>query len=580
MDQKSIEFLWKIGAPAGLGVMTTGLTMSKLSLRSGMYVYDYAEYPSLIKGGHNTYECCMSTRPVTNTKLGIDCLVCFNAETAALHSHRLTDQSLVLFDPAQFSLTTPGIQIPVPMQELMNELQADKVMINMVALGASCAILGGTLDLLQTLIREQFSNKKGTEVADKNCACAAAGFTYVTKKFPQHIATVLSTSVTQEDHIALAGNEAFALGAVGADCKLYAAYPMSPSSSVLTTLAAWQKETGMVVRHAEDEIGVINEALGASFMGVRAATGTSGGGFALMVETLSYAGVAELPLVVFVAQRPGPATGMPTWTEQGDLLFACFAGHGEFPKIVLAPGGPEEMVAQTKRAFDLADIYQLPVIILSDKNLSESHYSVSTARLAELMSTPNDRGKLLTQADAAYLRYAPSADGISPRILPGTAGTHFQANSYEHLPDGHTSEDAEVRIQQVNKRDQKIKTYLSQHFQMPTQYGDAAASDTVLISWGGTKGAVLEAQRILAAQGLPMEYLHFSSVYPLHAELLQPILNQPKKYIVIENNMTKQFAQLLRMATGFVPTNTITRYDGHPFIGEELAAEIRALSAT
>ncbi len=247
-----------------------------------------------------------------------------------------------------------------------------------------------------------------------------------------------------------------------------------------------------------------------------------------MVETLSYAGVAELPLVVFVAQRPGPATGMPTWTEQGDLLFACFAGHGEFPKIVLAPGDPEEMVAQTKRAFDLADIYQLPVIVLSDKNLSESHYSVSTARLAELMSAPNDRGKLLTQADAAYLRYAPSTDGISPRILPGTAGTYFQANSYEHLPDGHTSEDAGVRIQQVNKRDQKIKTYLSQHFQMPTQYGDAAASKTVLISWGGTKGAVLEAQKILAAQGVSVEYLHFSSVYPLHAELLHPILNQPK----------------------------------------------------
>lgn len=575
MDQNNIHFLWKIGAPAGLGVMTTGLAMSKLTLRSGMYVYDYAEYPSLIKGGHNTYECLISSRPVTVTKKTIDCLVCFNAETATIHADRLTEQSLIIFDPAQFTPTTVGQHIPVPMQELLNEQEADKVMINMVALGASCALLGGSLELLSTLIAEQFSTKKGAEVAEKNISCAKAGFAYIHKEFSGYIVPVLSTAVTQEDRIALAGNEAFALGAVGAECKLYAAYPMSPSSSVLTTLAAWQKQTGMIVRHAEDEIGVVNEALGASFMGVRAATGTSGGGFALMAETISYAGVAELPLVIFVAQRPGPATGMPTWTEQGDLLFACFAGHGEFPKIVLAPGDPEEMVAETKRAFDLADIYQLPVIVLSDKNLSEAHYTVSSQVISTLMRTPNNRGKLVTEADASYLRYALAEDGISPRLLPGTPGTHYQANSYEHLPDSHTTEDAEVRIQQVQKRNKKIQTYLSRDFQLPTLYGNEETADTILISWGGTKGAVLEAQRILAEQGLNVAYRHFSSVYPLAAEPVTALLQKPKKYIVIENNMTAQFTQLLRMTTGFVPGTTITRYDGHPFTGEELAAEIR-----
>lgn len=571
------SYLWKIGAPAGLGVMTTGLAMSKLAMRAGQYVYDYAEYPSLIKGGHNTYECHISTAPVTATRSHVDCLVCFNAETASLHEKRLDETSLVVFDPSQFTPTGVGIKIALPMNDLLAELQADKVMINMIALGASCALLGGSLESLRALISEQFASKKGSEVAEKNSACAAAGFSYITSHFPQSIRQVLTTPATSEEQVLLAGNDGFALGAVAADCKLYAAYPMSPSSSVLATLAAWQRETGMIVRHAEDEIGVVNEALGASFMGVRAATGTSGGGFALMTETLSYAGVAEVPLVIFVAQRPGPATGMPTWTEQGDLLFACFAGHGEFPKIVLAPGDPQEMVTLTQQAFDLADIYQLPVIVLSDKNLSESHYTVPRSQIASFLSQPPQRGTVAQDGFATYERYAVTPDGISPRIVPGTRGTFFQANSYEHLADSHTTEDAEVRITQVRKREQKLKTYLSAHYPAPYTEGDLDSAEAVLISWGGTKGAVQAAQQELAHKGVSVAHIHFSYVHPLNPDMLSPLLTRSLPYILVENNMSAQFGQLLKLATGFVPTHTITRFDGRPFCDTELAAEISHL---
>ncbi len=577
MEETASQFLWKIGAPAGLGVMTTGLLMSKLMVRSGLHVYDTSEYPSLIKGGHNTAESLCSREPLATTKRVVDCLVCFNAETATLHAERLTQDSLILFDPSQFTPSITGVPVALPMQDLLNELQAEKVMINMVALGASCALVGGSFELLSELISEQFVHKKGTDIAEKNIACANAGFTYIQTHFASLCRPVLSSGVAQEERVLLAGNEAFSLGAVAADCKFYAAYPMSPSSSVLTTLAAWQEQTGMVVRHAEDEIGVVNETLGASFMGVRAATGTSGGGFALMTESISYAGVAELPIVVFIAQRPGPATGMPTWTEQGDLYCACFAGHGEFPKIVIAPGDPLEMVALTQEAFNLADSYQLPVIVLSDKNLSEAHESISASQLAEVLKKPIDRGKLLTTAPDGYKRYALSEDGISPRLNPGTPGTYFQANSYEHLEDSHTTEDAAIRVQQAQKRQQKINTYLSKDYPLPEVAGELASAQVILVSWGGTKGVVRTAWQRLTKKGQSVAHLHFTHVHPLSPELITPLLKHEATYIMIENNMTAQFAGLLRMATGFVPKHTVTRFDGRPIEAETLETNILEL---
>jgi 2-oxoglutarate ferredoxin oxidoreductase subunit alpha len=356
---------------------------------------------------------------------------------------------------------------------------------------------------------------------------------------------------------------------------------MTPSSTVLTTLAAWQKKNNMIVRHAEDEISVINTALGASFAGVRSAVGTSGGGFALMAEAVSLAGVTETPIVIFIAQRPGPATGMPTWTEQGDLLFAVHSGHGEFPKIVLAPGSIEEMIELVGKAFNLADVYQLPVLVLSDMYLSEGHKGVSKKFIDDFINSYKvNRGKLIKDKSEIqnpksesntklqnFLRYKITEDGISERLIPGVPGYYFQANSYEHIEDGHTTEEAKARIDQVNKRNKKWQNYLIKDFSIPNYFGDKEA-DTIFVSWGSNKGAVLEAQKQLLEKGRKSGFWHFSHVYPMNKEKIKNLFKADAKYILVENNSWGQFGKLLAMETGINIDNKILRYDGRPITAE------------
>ncbi|MBP7876196.1 2-oxoacid:acceptor oxidoreductase family protein, partial [Candidatus Woesebacteria bacterium] len=457
MAAHSNSYSWKIGAPAGFGVMTVGMLMAKLAARNGLTVAGYPEYPSLIQGGHNTFEITASPSADTETvatKRAVDCLVCLTADTLSLHANRLSSDSLVVYDPAVFqpdSQITNAQLVAVPLSELQASLKADKIMINTIAFGASAALFGSKLDVVLELITDQFAGKKSTEIAEINQKCVTAGYEYIVEHFPQLQRTLGANTASKK--MVITGNDAFALAAIAADCRLYVSYPMTPTSAVLEVLTAFQENSGMVVKTAEDEIAVTGIALGASFAGARTGVGTSGGGFALMVEHISYAGIAEIPLVILLGQRPGPATGMPTWTEQGDLLFAVHAGHGEFPKIVLAAGDLEEMARLTVEAFDLADRYQTPVILMSDKYLAESQRSMPMSVMQELQATKADRGKLLLEyadtADKKYERYADTTDGVSPRLLPGVAGQYYQANSYEHLPDSHTSEDGAVRIQQV-----------------------------------------------------------------------------------------------------------------------------------
>jgi len=573
MAKQQTAFLWKVGAPAGQGVMTTGLLFSKLCAQSGGNVFDYAEYPSLIQGGHNTYEVLCSTSPVNNRAWQVDYLVCLDKVTLETHEHRLRSGSIVLFDPAAGKISPTGDYtiIALPLKELLAELKANSIMANMIALGASWALVGGQRKKLETLIAEQFG-KKGAEIVKLNQNCADRGFetivgnTTTTITFPWH--------KPEKTPIVLGGNDAFSLAAAAADCRFYASYPMTPSSSVLATLAAWQKMTDMVVRHAEDEVGVVSEALGASFAGVRAAVGTSGGGFALMTESLSYAGIGEIPLVVFLSQRPGPATGLPTWTEQGDLLFACYAGHGEFPKIVLAPGDVTEMVVLTKQAFDLADIYQTPVLVLSDKFLSESRMVLDSEVVERELSTPPEYGKTIRQVDELpYLRYKNTDDGISPRLIPGTPGTHYQANSYEHLEDSHTTEDPEERSMQVEKRLRKQATYLSNHWQMPSIEGSLERAEYIFVTWGSSKLVVSQARDMMDQ---PTAHIHFTHVYPMDREKVAALFAPNRHYVLVENNATGQFGTLLRSEAGVDIKHSIRKYDGRAFYSEEILAALES----
>ncbi|NTU47200.1 2-oxoacid:acceptor oxidoreductase subunit alpha [Candidatus Roizmanbacteria bacterium] len=570
------SFLWKIGGEAGFGIMTTGLAISKLATRSGHQIYDYAEYPSLIRGGHNTYDVLISTDKVSATKHEIDLLICLNKATFELHKHRLSATSTVVYDPDEFVIEGEYHLVPIPFKKIRTEHNAQVVMMNTVAIGASVALMDGDINLYFTQIEEEFT-RKGSEVVEYNKTFARLGYDEVKKNFSQYIQPVLKKQSEVTERMVMTGNEAFSLAAVAADCRFYSAYPMTPTSAVLGILAGWAEKTGMVVRHAEDEVAVINTALGASFGGVRSAVGTSGGGFALMVEGISYAGIAELPLVIFLGQRPGPATGMPTWTEQGDLLFAVHAGHGEFQKIVLAPGDIEEMFELTVKAFDLADMYQLPVIILGDKLLCESHQSLETEKVTTFTASyqPNYGKTVRTPSEQPYLRYNITDDGISERLIPGFEGVYYQANSYEHLEDSHTTEEAAPRIAQVQKRSRKWQTYLKNDFAKPTIYGDFAKAEKVLVSWGANKGILLEAQKKAKEQGIEFAYLHFTHLYPLDTELVASYFTENKQYILVENNSEAQFGKLLRAEVGIDLKEKWLKYDGRPWYVEELVEKLK-----
>lgn len=564
-----MDFNWMIGGEAGFGIMTTGVVFSKIAARLGYNIFDYVEYPSLIRGGHNAYEVHVSDSEVTHLKPSIDLLVCLNKETFDKHKDRLLKDSLVIYDSEEFTVDGDYKKVSVPFKKTLSDLKGQMIMKNTIALGASLSLIGGDLDELIKIIEAQFG-KKGQAVVDFNKQFAKTGFDYVKSNYQSLIKNIFAKKENSEPKLVMTGNEAFSLSATISDCRFYSAYPMTPSSTVLTTLASWAKETGMIVRHAEDEISVINTAVGSSFAGARSAVGTSGGGFALMVETISLLGVTEIPLVVFLAQRPGPATGLPTWTEQGDLLFTVHSGHGEFPKIVLAPGTIEEMITLTGEAFNLADIYQLPVIVVSDMYLSEGHKSINKKFLDDFIASYKvNRGKLIDKPDKAkYLRYELTEDGISPRLIPGIKGFFYQANSYEHLEDGHTTEDAKPRIDQVNKRQRKWETFLKTDFKAPEVYGDLANAKTVFVSWGSNKGAIIEAQKQM--KDTSSAFIHFTYVYPLNKELVKPLFKEDKRYILVENNSWGQFGKLLLQETGIEIKEKILRYDGRPITAEEI----------
>lgn len=569
-----VDFTWKIGGEAGFGIMTTGLVFSKIASRSGYYIFDYIKYPSLIRGGHNTYEIRISSDPISSLKLNIDVLVCLNKETFEKDKSFLNSDSKIIYDEEEFDFNENFQKINVPFKKILSNLKGQAVMKNTIALGVSLALVGGELDRLLKIITEQFE-KKGEEVVNFNKKFAETGYNYVKDNY-SHLITNWLTKRTSTEKLVMSGNDAFSLGSVIADCRLYSAYPMTPASSVLTTLAGWQKITNMIVRHAEDEISVINTALGSSFAGVRSAIGTSGGGFALMVESIALAGITEIPVVIFLAQRPGPATGMPTWTEQADLLFAVHAGHGEFPKIVLAPGDIEEMIFLTAEAFNLADIYQTPLIILSDMFLSESHQSTEKQRIDKFISNYKvNRGRLFNKAANEYNRYEITNDGISPRLIPGITRYFYQANSYEHLEDSHTTEESKPRQAQVDKRNRKTATYLQHDFRSPRVYGDLKSSEIVFVSWGSIKGAILEAQKKLNGNSLKTALIHFNHLYPLSEEKIKPLFNSKKRYILIENNSQAQFGKLLRQETGIIIREKLLRYDGRPIWPEEIVNYVR-----
>ncbi len=567
-------FSFKIGGPAGYGIKSLGEIFAKAFLQKGYYTFYYSEYPSLIRGGHNTVQVDVSSRKIQSVSAHIDLLVALDNLTLEMDTQYLRKGGFLIYEEqigaAQLNFSKEH-SFAVPFTKLA-EQSGSLLTRNTVALGASLALLGETLDKAKSVICETFSD---TAVQKENLAALTAGYDYFQEHFSQQKAYFsLKPALKDRSYRLITGNETIAMGALVGGCNFFCAYPMTPSTSIFHYLEAHQKKADIVAHQAEDEISVINTALGASFAGARVMVATSGGGFALMNEGLSLSGMAEIPLVIIEVMRPAPATGLPTWSEQGDLNFALGAGHGDFPKAILAPGDPEEAYQLIQHALNLAEKYQLPVIVLSDKFLGESKYPVSKDTL-EKLNLPIERGKIAEEIKGDYKRYQDTPEGISLRALPGTKGGEHTANSDEHDEKGFSVEGYDTaRVLQMEKRQRKMKL-LSQEIPAPQVYGPEKA-DLTIVSWGANKGPILDA--LEEVKGDPkfkkeINYIHFNYIYPLPKKTL-PLLKEARNFLLIENNQSAQFGKYLRQETGLLIKDKLLKYDGKPFSKEEILKKL------
>lgn len=562
----------KIGGEAGFGIMSSGIILARTFTRAGYQVFVTNEYPSLIRGGHNVITGRISTDTFYALNRDLHILIALNSDTVTLHQEELTDGIIIVFDPADKDWKPADFSkkvklLPIPFKEIVQSLHAENVMRNTVALGATVSLLGAAFESLEKVIVDQFA-RKGQEVVDLNVIIARMGFDYVKEKFPSETSLYLSPGKKNGKMLMINGNEAVGVGAVRAGLKFAAIYPMTPINSLITYLADHAKQFGLVYKQPEDEIAGINMAIGASVAGARSMVATSGGGFALMVEGLSLAGMIEVPLVIDIGMRVGPATGMPTYTEQGELQFLIHAGHGEFPRIILAPGDGAEAYLLTIEAFNLADQFQVPVFVLTDKYLNESQWCVPASEFGKKVII--DRGKLINTVladDRSFKRYDLSAvDGISPRSVPGVKNGLYWANSYEHDEVGHVTEKADKRAAMVEKRLKKYAA-IEKIARMPTVYGDPDAPIS-FVTWGSTKGPVLETLKKANAN-----LIYFNWVYPFPPGAAA-LLAVKKRIIDVEQNATGQLASLIREHTGIEIKEKLLKYDGRPFFPEEILGKI------
>lgn len=571
-------FNWKIAGFAGEGIKIAGLIFSKTCFKHGLYVHGYTEYPSLIRGGHNTFQVLASSEQTLAPQTQLNLLVALNQNGLKKHQAELNKQSLILTD-AQLNqdflknFAFKNQLVDIPLNQLVQQAGGSHLMINIVAVGASCFFLGLNLTILKQIIDKSFA-KKGTVVVKLNQKAAQAGYNYAEKNYPALALHQSLPVVKKQASLFLTGNQAIALGAIAGGMKFYTAYPMTPATSILHFLAAKAKSADLAVRHAEDEIGVINSAIGAGFAGVRSMVATSGGGFSLMTEGLGLAGISETPVVIVNSMRPGPASGMPTWSGQGDLLFSINASQDEFPRIVLTPGDPEEAFNLTKSAHNLAEKYQLPVIILADKYLSESYFTVPKFKTVH----QNQRFALAEtkkrSARKPFPRYQSNHSGISLRSLPGQPGGIHLANSYEHDQFGYATEESDVRRQQVDKRQRKVaRLFANKDIIKPRLFGPKTASRT-LVSWGSNKGAILQAMRRLK----DLNFIHFSWIWPFPKQEFIHLVQSCNNLISLECNSTGQLNRLIREQTGISIKHQLLQYDGRPFYAEEIIKEIEKIN--
>ncbi|MEK7562789.1 MAG: 2-oxoacid:acceptor oxidoreductase subunit alpha [Patescibacteria group bacterium] len=588
----------KVTGAQGQGVNSIGEMCAKGLKRAGYCVFGYKEYMSLIKGGHSSYQLDVASEAIESSETTVDMLVCFNHHGLERNAREVKSGGIILHQTPQWkfskevqkTLEERGVRVVyLPSEDVIKKLKAKPILGNVLVTSVVWALLGRKAEELKELVQEQFGHK-GEKVIEMNFKCIEEGFAFLQtiENGKLKMENLPKPNLEWKDHLLITGSEAMGLGLIHAGCRMYCGYPMTPSSQLLSFVADMQNKTGMVIKQAEDEITAAQMMSGAMHMGTRAATGTSGGGFDLMTETVSLNAIIENPSVFILAQRPGPATGLPTWTAQGDLLLAVGSAHGEFARCVMAVSDAEDSYDLMSEAFNIAEKYQTPVIVMTDKQIAEALF---TQKPYDQKKAKIDRGNLVTDPKAlkelkSTDRYNPTAkDGISPRWLPGAEAATYCAQGDEHNADGSVDESAKNAVEQMEKRLRKMKA-LEREIAEPVltkiENGKLKIEnndvdlDLLVVSWGSNKGVIMDALKGHKGQGRKVGYLHYTYLWPMKTERLEKLMSKAKRTVLVECNHGGQLGMLIQMSGGPTIKDKILKYDGRPFFVDELQSLLSA----
>jgi len=563
------ELGWKVGGEQGAGIDSTGEIFAWTMHRLGYYVFAYRHFMSRIKGGHTNYKIRVADSVVSHHGDDVHILVAFDQETVKVNWHELVEGGIVITDSKVEPIDDRNVHLcHIPLTAIAKEA-GSAIMKNMVAVGVTAAIVGLTPEAFLPVIEDRFG-KKGKDIVESNLNAVRLGFAYYNEHYVTKIALPKAPPTPHPNHLYISGNEAVALGALAAGCRVLAQYPITPATEVMYSLVKYLPEYGGVVVQAEDEISAVNMALGANYAGTRSMTCTSGPGFSLMMEALGLAGMSETPLVIVDVQRSGPSTGLPTKTEQSDLYEALYGSHGEFPRIVLTPTTVDECFSYAVEAFNLAEQYQCPVILASDLYMGMSKGSTD---LLDPSKVTTHRGKMVTESDldgvkrGEFRRYEVTADGVSPRAIPGQKGGRFIALGNEHDELGFEMEDQSMRLLQMDKRARKLSslTLTGLTVEGPTD------ADITLVGFGSTKGVICEARVALESAGLRVTHVQMAVIAPFPTDALLPYISGAKTVLVVEVNSKGQLADQIKLRLGqHDKIVSCLKYDGDPLLVAEI----------
>ncbi|MEG0473079.1 MAG: 2-oxoacid:acceptor oxidoreductase subunit alpha [Solibacillus sp.] len=566
------QLSWKVGGQQGEGIESTGEIFSMAMNRLGYYLYGYRHFSSRIKGGHTNNKITVRPTEVRSIADDLNILVAFDQETIDVNYKELTPASIILAD-AKFNPKNPEDCVAplfaVPFTDIAADL-GTSLMKNMVAIGATAALLNLEEFVFQSVVDEIFG-RKGEEVVAKNIEAIQRGREAIASQIGERVGEWQLAPADGKRRMFMIGNDAAALGALAAGSRFMAAYPITPASEIMEYMIKKLPLVGGAVIQTEDEIAAATMAIGANYGGVRAFTASAGPGLSLMMEAIGLSGMTEQPLVIFDTQRGGPSTGLPTKQEQSDLMAMLYGTHGEIPKVVIAPSTMEEAFYDTIQAFNIAEELQLPVIVMTDLQLSLGKQTVDPFDYSKIEIR---RGKIVTEVEDPetkdyFKRYENAADGVSPRMLPGTKGGIHHVTGVEHDETGKPSEATGNRRTQMDKRMRKLA---SLKFNNPiyanTPHEDA---DVLLVGFNSTRGALEEVQEALNAEGIKTNHAHVKLIHPFPSEEMAALVEKAKKVIVVENNATGQLANIMKMNIGgHAKIKNVLKYDGTPFLPREL----------